>query len=260
MIGEIGIGVIGIGIIGNDLDWNWDNLKNKSKALIPDNIKKILELPEEAMKQVFDRLTGNLTALQQLVQKELEKGSEIAQEKLKELIEKTTETSNILSLKVCNKTNNEYEICRNNKKESMSDIIDIFQNHLGTCSSIVNKITQLTADPEMNLKRILSIVNSITENPDAIANGKSQVIYDALNCLQDKFADYWQNISEQLGANATSVKIEVENLLVNSMSNYANIIKYEEIDGIIKKANDITGLISDPKVKEMYQKIFKELK
>lgn len=245
----------------DDLDWNSDTLKNKSKALIPDNIKKILELPEEAMKQVFEILTRNLTALQQLVKKELEKGGTNAQEKLKELLEKSTETSNILSFKVCNKTNNnDYEKCRNNKKESMSDIIDIFQSHLGTCSSIVKEITQLTSNPEMNLKRILSLVNSITENPDAIANGKSQVIYDAINCLQDKFEDYWQNISEILGPNATSVKIEVENLLLNIMSNYGNIMKYEEIDGIIKKADKITGLISDPKAKEMYQKIFKELK
>ena len=244
-----------------DLDWksNWDNLKNKSK-LIPDDIKKILELPEDVMKQVFDTFTLNLTVLQQLVQIELAKGSAFGKEKLKELFEKATETLNILSLKVCNETNNEYNICRNNKKDSISKIIEIVQNHLGTCPSIVNEISKLSGDPEMNLKHILSLVNSITENPDAIANDKSQVIYDALNCLQDKFEDYWPIIKKQLGANETSVRLEVKNILMNSMFNYANIIKYEEIDGYIQKANEFTGLISDPKAKEMYQNIFKNLK
>mgnify|MGYP006916137756 FL=1 len=249
----------------NSLDWNsnwdWESLKNKSNFVIPENIKKILKLPEEQMKEVFKKLTGNLTALQNLVQNELAKGSEIAQEKLKELFEKTTETLNILSLKLCNETNNnDYKICRDNKKDSMSKIIEIVQNHLGNCSSIVDEISKLSGDPEMNLKHILSLVNSITENPDAIANGKSQVIFDALNCLQDKFEDYWKIIAEKLGDNETSIRLEVKNLLMNSMSNFGNIIKNEEIDGYIQKANEITGLISDPKAKELYKNIFKNLK
>lgn len=47
---------------------------------------------------------------------------------------------------------------------------------------------------------------------------------------------------------------------MNSMSNFGNIIKNEEIDGYIQKANEITGLISDPKAKELYKNIFKNLK
>jgi len=107
---------------------------------------------------------------------------------------------------------------------------------------------------------LLFLANAISENPDALEKGKSQIVYDILNCLQDKFEEYWPTIQAKLGDQEKNVKIDVTNLLLNSYSNLVNVIHFDEIDGYIQKANNLTGLISDEQAKKIQQGIFNLLK
>ena len=81
---------------------------------------------------------------------------------------------------------------------------------------VIGQISKLTENAEMNLKYILFLIDSITENPDAIEKGKSQIVYDILNCLKDKMEDYWPTISAQIGEQSLSItaKKDVTSLLL----------------------------------------------
>ena len=72
----------------------------------------------------------------------------------------------------------------------------------------------------MSLKYILFLVNSLSENSDAIEQGKSQIIYDILNCLQEKMDEYWPNIKAKLSDQSVelNVKQDITNLLLKSFS------------------------------------------
>ena len=141
------------------------------------------------------------------------------------MVEKVTETAKYLSYKVCNIADLSYEECRSNKKLLLSRLLKTIEYNFGQCSEIVNQISLLSENPEEGLKYILLLANSLSENSDAIEQGKSQIIYDILNCLQEKFVEYWPKIQEKIGNKETeiSVKKDITNLLLKSISNLVDI-------------------------------------
>ena len=94
-----------------------------------------------------------------------------------------TETANALSYKVCDMVKKGYEQCNNNKKKIYLDLIDKVKENFGECSVIVNEINNLSENKELNLKYFLFLIISLTENPDIIEKGTSQILYDIINCL-----------------------------------------------------------------------------
>jgi hypothetical protein len=194
------------------------------------------------------------------IQKEIEAKKDNIQDQIKQVMEKATETAKYVSYIVCDAAKMDYEECRSDKKKLLSNLLGIVQENFGECSTIVGEITKLSENFELNLKYLLFLANAISENPDALEKGKSQIVYDILNCLQDKFEEYWPTIQAKLGDQEKNVKIDVTNLLLNSYSNLVNVIHFDEIDGYIQKANDLTGLISDEQAKKIQQGIFNLLK
>jgi len=140
------------------------------------------------------------------------------------------------------------------------------------CSQIVQIITSkmLSEDFDANLKYILLLVNEITNNPDALEEGLSQVVYDLTNCLQEKFNEYWPKIEKYLEEKKSylkqsilAVKKDVSNILMQSISNLVNVLHFEEIDGYIQQAKDEiekNGLIALDKAKKINQNIFNFIK
>ena len=102
------------------------------------------------------------------------------------------------------------------------------------------------------------MVLSLLENPDAIEEGKSQIIYDIINCLKDKFQDYWPSINSSIFDTELrfNTKLDIIKLLLNSYSNLVNVIHFEVFDGFIQESNKTTGLISDERAKQIYKAIF----
>ena len=184
---------------------------------------------------------------------------------IKAFIEKTTEVSHLLSYKICDIANiNSYEKCRNEKKIVFSKILDILKEEF-QCSKIYNLIITdlLSNDYELNLKNILFLLNSITNNPDSIEKGKSYIIYDSINCLHEKYDHYipivLNKLKDQSKNYTLSFKLDITNILLRCISNLVNIIHFEEIDGYIRRTNIKTGIISNEKAKQIYQNIFKAL-
>ena len=184
----------------------------------------------------------------------------------KPFLEKATETANYISLKICNITQlDSYENCRNDKKNFFSTLLNILKNEL-KCSKIVKVITTdiLSDDYEQNLKNFLFFYNSITSNSDSLSRGKSIILYDVMNCLQEKFENYFSIILKKMKDITNnyifSFKLDVTKLLIESFSKLVNTIHFEEIDGFIQKANEKTGLISSENAIKIQQNLFKFFK
>ena len=261
-----------------DWKWNWDwenftskfkDFLDKFKSKVPEfiknmqnKVKEFIEKTEEQKNYFIEELNSKVIELYEDIKQDIIKKKEDVESKIKTLIEKTTEASKFLSYKICDIARLDYEECRNDKKKLFTNLLDVVKENFGKCSTIIEELSSLSDDIEQNLKYFLFMAISLSENPDAIEEGKSQVIFDILNCLKDKFEDYWPSINSTIlnYELRISTKQDIMNLLLNSFSNLVNVIHFEEIDGFITKANETTGLISDPKAKETYNGIFSLLK
>ena len=254
-------------------NWNWDfkwkEFLDKFKSSVPEfiknmqnKVKEFLEKTEAQKNHYIEELNSKVIELYEKIKQDIKEHKENIQSEIKTLIEKTTEASKFLSYKICDIANMDYEECRNDKKKLFTNLLDVVKENFGECSVIIEQISKLSDDPELNLKYFLFMAISLSENPDAIEKGKSQVIFDILNCLKDNFEEYWPQINGTLIDYELRIntKQDIINLLLNSFSNLVNIIRFEEIDGFIEKANETTGIISDEKAKQTYKGIFSLLK
>ena len=101
-----------------------------------------------------------------------------------------------------------YDECNINKKKIFNNLLQIVRDNFGKCSIIVNEIYNLSENIEYNFKYFLFLVISLTENPDAIEKGKSQIIYDIINCLQENFQYLWPSINSTLTDNLNSLNVK----------------------------------------------------
>lgn len=141
-------------------------------------------------------------------------------------------------------------------------MIQIVEDNFGKCSVIVDEIYNLSENMEYNLKYFLFLAISLTENPDIITKGISQIIYDIINCLQERFPNLWPSINATIAktSNSLNVKQDIINLLAKSISNFVKFIQFEESYGFIEKAENLTGFIKDESAKKVYNNIFAILK
>ena len=265
------------------LKFNLDNLIEKLRTDIPEVIAKIQDKVEsfktlavEAQIKILKDLNTTLKAAMDEVKKDTTK--------IKNFLEKGIEMAKYLANRDCSiyasgSTSDEgqtyraglYLECRNSKKHILSNLIGTVKDQL-QCSQIVQIITSkmLSEDIDANLKYILLLVNEITNNPDALEEGLSQVVYDLTNCLQEKFNEYWPKIEKYLEEKKSylkqsilAVKKDVSNILMQTISNLVNVLHFEEIDGYIQQAKDEiekNGLIALDKAKKINQNIFNFIK
>lgn len=255
---------IKIPFIDRDIEWNFDfnAIISKLKSGIPkyieeiqNELKKFKEYAEEKKDEIIKTVSEEAKA-----QYEQMKEDPIAY--FKPYAEKATAAANYLQQKVCDAIDSTaYNECRESKRAMFSQIYGYVKDNF-QCSQIVNIITNIDKDNvDQNLKYVLFLMSALTGNPDSIAKGEAQVMYDAMNCLQEKFKDYWPQIEAQLTDETKRIQLkqDITDLMIQSYSNLINMIHFEEIDGYIQKASDKTGLISDENAKKIHQGLFKAL-
>lgn len=245
-------------------NWNFDWIKDiigNLKTKIPEFITNIKEDLEKFIKDNEDKKNAILDEMSTKVQEAYENVMSNKDKYLKGFIEQVTKTAKFITYKICDAADmTSYEECRNNKKLLLSKLIEKVNNVIGyvnenfQCSKIASIITSTTisSNLEENLKYILFLVNYISNNPDAIEKGKAQAIYDVVNCLEEKFEEYWPEVKSKLTDKTyiISLKKDITNLLIQTASNLVSVIHFEELDGYIQKANNKTGLISSENAKK----------
>ena len=251
-----------IPFIDYDIDINFDidfsKIFSNLKTKLPDFLSKMQSAIKDFANAVESKKDEMLATIKDEIEEKYKQLKEKKTEVLKEIIEKSTQAAKYLSFKVCNITNmTSYEECRANKKAVLKKLIEIVHEEF-QCSVILEKITGvlLFENKEDNLKYILFLINTITSNPDAIARGKAQVLYDVASCLVEKYDEYMPVVL-QGKSYGNDLKLDVSDLIIKTMDNLVNIIRYEEIDEEIKQANEETGIIPNDNAKKIHKFLFK---
>lgn len=255
---------IKIPFIDRDIEWGFDfnGIIEKLKSAVPQYIKQIQEKLEDFKSYANDKKDEIIKKVTEDAKAQYDKIKEDPVEYFKPIAEKATEAANYLQQKVCDAINSaEYNECRNSKRAMFSQIYGYVKDNF-QCSKIVHIITNVDKENiEQNLKYVLFLISAMTGNPDSVARAEAQVMYDAVNCLEEKFNEYWPKVEAELTDETKRIELkqDITNLMVQSYSNLINMIHFEEIDGYIKKANDKTGLISDENAKKIHEGLFKVL-
>lgn len=255
---------IKIPFIDRDIEWGFDfnGFIAKLKSTIPQYIKRIQQELEKFKTYANEKKDEMIKKVTDEAKAQYEKIKEDPIEYFKPIAEKATEAANYLQQKVCDVINNaEYEECRKSKRAMFAQLFGYVKDNF-QCSKIVNIITNVDKENiEQNLKYVLFLISAMTGNPDSVMRAEAQVMYDAMNCLEEKFNVYWPQVQAELTDEKKRIELkqDITNLMVQSYSNLINMIHFEEIDEIIKKANDKTGLISDENAKKIQQGLFKVL-
>ena len=262
---------ISIPNISWEFNYNFDLGKyiSQLKSSTPEYITKIQKSMSEFIKKTekekdkyLDILSNKVQETYSKVKTGIKEGSENIHKEMKELIETTTEMAKILSYKVCQKVEYTKEQCYINKTKIFSNLIQIVDDNFGKCSKIVNEIYNLSDNIEYNLKYFLFLVISLTENFDSVQKGMSLVIFDIINCLQEKFPTIWTEINNKIISKTYSlnVKQDIINLLAKSISNLITFSKYEEAFTYIEKTEKFTGFKITENGQKIYRNIFSILK
>ena len=247
-----------------EFDFDFGKYLNQLKSATPEYITKIQKRIYEFIKKTDEEKEKNLDILSEKVKESynkvktgIKKGSENIKNETKELIETITETAKTLSYKFDDTKNYAKEQYIKKKKIIFNNIMQIVDENFGQCSKIVNEIHNLSDNIEFNIKYFLFLVISLTENFDSIQKGMSHIIFDIINCLQEKFPNIWPEISDTVNSrvNLLNIKQDLINLLAKSISNLVTFSKYEEALGYIDKIENVTGF----KITENAQKIYKNM-
>ena len=148
--------------------------------------------------------------------------------------------------------NEKYVYCRENKQNYLKKIINILKDELNIndCNSLNDAIfSRLSDDAEINLKYTLILINELSNNPESYKNGLSQELFGAAICIQENFDNYWTVVESQLHdkgqliSSILAIKKDTLYILLQTLTNLAKVIHFDEIDGYINSKKTKTGLI-----------------
>ena len=157
-----------------------------------------------------------------------------------------------------------YDECRNEKKiilkESLNEIKNIFN-----CDSIINDIQNIDENNSFveNVKVVLALISSASDNSDSLNKGDSQILYDLSYCVLDKYEEIWKKTSDnikELKYNETeklNIQKDIIELIIKSISNLMDVIKYDEVDQFLENYNikNLTQILVSQTAKILKKKI-----
>ena len=275
----------------NDTTINCNEKKNKInprciKETIVDIVDQIKTGVPQKIKEIEENIEAFAAAAIQMKEEFLEKimdefNNLISEAKidLKEVIEKVMEILKYLEYTDCSiyasgSSNKEedtikaklYIECRQTKQSILSRILSYLSNNL-QCDNLQTLVSTnaISKDVEESIKYILLLINELSNNPESFVQNTTEILYDIVECVNDKFDQYWtlieKNLKETknyLNQSITAVKKDLEKIFLITLENLAKIIDFEQIDGYIEvKKEEIkkTGIIVYEKAKKIQKQI-----
>lgn len=217
-------------------------LKTEIPSFIIDIKEKIGDFKEMAFETQQEVLNDLNNTVKGLI-KEIKETKENVNENIKEFIEKSTKIAGFLAGRDCGILDYiPFYECSDIKKYILSQILETINEEF-KCSEIVNMITTdlISNDLSYNLKSILFFILTLSSNPDALIEGSAQILYDAINCFQEKYDIFWPQIEKNLKIDEISsdVKKDLFLILIYSITNIVEIFRNEEKEGLLSKFNDL---------------------
>lgn len=190
-------------------------LKTEIPSFIIDIKEKIGDFKEMAFETQQEVLNDLNNTVKGLI-KEIKETKENINENIKEFIEKSTKIAGFLAGRDCGILDYiPFYECSDIKKYILSQILETINEEF-KCSEIVNMITTdlISNDLSYNLKSILFFILTLSSNPDALIEGSAQILYDAINCFQEKYDIFWPQIEKNLKIDEISSDVKKDLFLI----------------------------------------------
>ena len=228
-----------------------------------DFINKLIEKKEvkdfaKSIDEKIDYFTKKTSEVQMVIIKDLNNTVQTVIQKLKNeekefenniktFVKTSIETMNYLTIYNCNKDDNPLE-CKNNKKSIVSQLMYTIKEEF-QCSKIINIITNiLSINIEEYINYILYLLKYSTNLHNLIKNSQILILYDIINCLEEKVFDYYWpqfKVILKLGKNKSiTFKKDSLKILLKSIYNLINMI-YKKDKKEYDKSQIIYTIISN---------------
>ena len=203
-----------------------------------------LHIPEQ--KEILNDALKKLKQTQKLSKEKLQQ----AYKMLKQMVKKE-----------CTNSQN-YEECRKDKKKIFEDLFKEIKDYF-SCNNILDNIKNFDDSSSFteNVKSILALISSTTDNSDSLNQDNSQFLYNLSYCVLDKFDEIWDHTNKEIKdltpEESLNVKKDIIQLMVKSISNLVEIIKYDEADGFLEDKMKVlsTKILISETAKKLRKKI-----
>ena len=161
--------------------------------------------------KILKELVSSISDLNEQIKKYTSEKKESPDDDIVDLMKQLLEINLYFRKRVCNR----FKKCVNLQKSLMNDIIAVVEDNFGECPVTIEHITTLTKDTNMNLLALTLVIQSIVDNKTIIDKSKIDIIKNILNCLIDRFNDYFPKIEEQFKNKAFMIRFSRDNHLEN---------------------------------------------
>jgi len=161
--------------------------------------------------KILKELVSSISDLNEQIKKYTSEKNLSPDDDIVDLMKQLLEINLYFRKRVCNR----FKKCVNLQKSLMNDIIAVVEDNFGECPVTIEHITTLTKDTNMNLLALNLVIQSIVDNKTIIDKSKIDIIKNILNCLIDRFNDYFPKIEEQFKNKAFMIRFSRDNHLEN---------------------------------------------
>ena len=161
--------------------------------------------------KILKELVSSISDLNEQIKKYTSEKNLSPDDDIVDLMKQLLEINLYFRKRVCNR----FKKCVNLQKSIMNDIIAVVEDNFGECPVTIEHITTLTKDTNMNLLALTLVIQSIVDNKTIIDKSKIDIIKNILNCLIDRFNDYFPKIEEQFKNKAFMIRFSRDNHLEN---------------------------------------------
>ena len=161
--------------------------------------------------KILKELVSSISDLNEQIKKYSSEKNLSPDDDIVDLMKQLLEINLYFRKRVCNR----FKKCVNLQKSLMNDIIAVVEDNFGECPVTIEHITTLTKDTNMNLLALNLVIQSIVDNKTIIDKSKIDIIKNILNCLIDRFNDYFPKIEEQFKNKAFMIRFSRDNHLEN---------------------------------------------
>lgn len=202
-----------------------DNLieKKKFKAFIKDIDEKVEYFTKMANRGQSIILKHLNNTMQTVIEKINNEHKNI--QTIKTFVKTAIGTIKYLTIYDCNKDVNPLK-CKNDKKEIFFKLFRTINNEF-QCSTIITQMLSINVKEYINY--ILYLIQSITKNKSFLVQYKIQILYDIINCLQEKLlGKYWPLVKKHLKLRDNKIIEFKKNSLKILIESIYNLIKFQK--------------------------------
>ena len=157
---------------------------------------------DEEKDKILKELDSSISDLNVEIKKYIAEKNEIPNVDIIDLMKQILEINHYLLNRVCAQEDHK---CVNEKKRLMNNILAVVEDNFGKCEVTIDRMTKLTKDTNMNFVVLNLLIQALIDNKDFIERNKLDIIVNIINCLNDKFNEYFPIIEEQYGHKAAVV-------------------------------------------------------